>query len=321
MKLKSLIIRMLALTMFLFTLAWALTPSAWAQQPIGLKISSGAAGGTYNRMSADLATMCKAQGYFSNTNDAGGLGNLTDLLNRVSDGAFVPLDLLYAQKAAGADVSRIMILVVLHHEQLHFASPATIDKTTITGNMLSKFGIGNRDVRTRSSVGDLNGAVVGAYGASAITAEIFKAQSGINYHVVTFQTAAELKSAIAANAVDAVLYVGGAPLEPINQLPANWRLLGVDDATIGKLKATNLYEPDTISYGRRGVAVKTAAVRSVIAVRQPRGTTRKTELVNVRNCVYDAISDLADRTGVHPAWSSVPDRDQQKSTWPMVKID
>jgi TRAP-type uncharacterized transport system substrate-binding protein len=288
-----------------------ITTSAQAQ----LIVSTGSPSGTYGTMFREINTECAtdykvvlnewkdSKGSPSN----GSVLNLDNLASNLTNVAFVQMDVMRARAITDERVNSLRILFPLHNEEVHFIVNRKGKKE---GGV---WGIGAKTV-SFTSVKDLHGRTVGAWGGSFVTATYINGLTGLNMQLVEFQKESDGLAALKAGQIDGVLAVGGQPLAWIKGLSgAEYQLLTVDAESEGKLK--NAYKVGTISYPNLGAnTLKTFTTRAALVTRQYKTAEKVTALTALSRCLTEKIDKLGETTGYHPKWSSIDPA--QKIDWP-----
>lgn len=275
------------------------TTVVWSAPQI--KIATGAKGKTYSRMTAEATAVCGTQLLLNEVNSAGSLDNINKLLANEVNAGIVQTDVLY-YRAKTDDLSKIMTLVALHPEEVHFITTTAGFKEGGTVAKMTGFG-GN--VFTPKTVADLKGKVVGASGGSFITANVISAQSGLNYQVREFGNDNDALVALKKGEIHAVVSVGGAPIGILDKVGQDMRLLPVTPQIIEAL--TKVYRPAKVSYNKmfNSLGVQTIATDALLVTREYKTADMNGSLAAFRKCLIEALPGLQDTTGLHPKWMSV----------------
>lgn len=274
-----------------------------------LLVATGVPKGTYSTLFRDLQNSCGARGGLTLVERAstGASESLDRLMNNEVHIAFVQTDVLY-QRAQVDDVARIKALVPLHAEAVHVLVPSAA--RGLAGMLPSALRPAGA-----STVGDLAGKRVGAWGGAWITGQQIRLQAQINYELVDVQSPNAGLQALADGRIDALMAVGGAPLDWLKAVDGRLRLLPFGDEAIARLK--HVYQPARLHYANLGAAgVATVATTAMLAVRDTRSTQALAPLVALRQCLKQQLETLRETVGNHRAWSQVaPDADPR---WPLL---
>ena len=297
-----------------FVYAFVIAASAFSAQAQALKVSTGGKDGTYSKIFTSLANSCSTQMQLVEVNSTGSTQNIDRLVGNEVNGAFVQNDAL-SYRGATEDLTNIKTLIALHPESVHVVALAE-SKEKAGGTL----GIGAKPV-VLTNINDLTGRVVAAAGGSFITAQVIRLQSEINYQVMETKTAEEALAAVASGASAAAILVGGAPLGQVATLDKNFKLLNFPESTITKLKG--VYKPSKVSYPKMGsTGVATIATDALFVTRDYKTPKYVVGMSKLRACFLQAIPELAETTGQHPAFSRIDVSNHGKWPWmefPVVK--
>lgn len=284
------------------------TPKANAQQ---LKVATGFASNTYSKMLKELSGVCGTSIGIVEQNSSGSMDNVNLLTGNAVNAAFVQNDVL-AFRAQTEDLGNIKTLATLHPEEVHVLALA-VSKLTQGGVM----GVGAKPV-VFNTVKDLRGLRVGAVGGSAITAQVIRLQSEIDFKVVEFPDNKALVGAITKGDVEAGLFVGGAPLGTVAELQGDgWKLLPFPEDVMGKLKA--VYRPARLNYAKiKQMGVQTVAAEALFVTREYKTAKMTDGLAKLRSCFRDQVGELAETTGMHPKWQAV--NIDNRGKWPYYDL-
>ncbi|MGL4679245.1 MAG: hypothetical protein ACRCWC_07640, partial [Plesiomonas shigelloides] len=144
----------------------------WAQAQV--KVTTGAADGTYSTMFKQLAAACGNEVGMVEMNSTGSNENVDRLIGNQVNAAFVQTDVLFF-RARTEELGNVKTLLALHPEEVHFVAPA-VAKTKEGGIA----GIGGK-TPVFNTIADLAGRHVGAVGGSVTTAQVIRLQSEINF--------------------------------------------------------------------------------------------------------------------------------------------
>lgn len=278
--------------------------TASAQQ---MQVGTGSPTGTYSTMFKQLAGKCGINVAMIERNTTGSPENVDLLLGNSINAAFVQPDVLFL-RAKTEELGNVKTLLALHTEAVHIVVKAG------AGTKQGGFaGIGANTVEF-TTLEQLAGRKIGAYGGSLVTAQVVRLQSEIPYNVVPFENEAGLKAALAKGDVDAALFVGGQPLGTVANLGNDYRLLAMAPATVEKLKG--VYKPARLNYRTMGAAgVPTVAMEALFVTREYKTERMTASLAALRSCALASLDDLKETTGTHPAWQNVEAGNKGKWAW------
>lgn len=280
-----------------------LASQAVVAQP--LQVATGSKEGTYARMLAQVNGACSSVTPLIETNTSGSQEALELLMGNTVNMAFVQTDVLHL-RARTEDMSGIKALLTLHPETVHIVVRS--DQPLKSGGVI---GIGAKEVPI-TEIGQLAGLPVAAVGGAFVTAQVIRLHSEVPFSVQPYNSNDDAMKALDAGKVRAVLMVGGAPFAPVAKLTPPYSLVGIGEANMAKLKS--VYKPAKLTYNKLGAAgVPTAATEAVIATRDYKTDRMAKSLSGLRTCIANALDDLKERTGTHPAWQHV--KADNKGTW------
>jgi TRAP-type uncharacterized transport system substrate-binding protein len=255
---------------------------------------------TYSTMFKELSGRCQSVS-LREVNSNGSNANLDMLEQNKVNAAIVQTDALFWRSRSEDDLNNVRTLFTLYPEEVHFVARA--DGVHEGGVSLGGFSIGGKQV-IFNNIGDLNGHNVGAVGGSALTAEVIKALTKINYNIVKFSSNDEASKALQAGNIDAFIAVGGAPLSTVANLDQRFKLLMITPQQQGIL--AKVYKPARVSYGNLGQrGVPTVATEALMVSRVYSSAQMLDGLKRFRQCEVQALPDLKDTVGTHPKWQVV----------------
>jgi len=288
--------------------AWGvacINQAALAQQ---VKVATGDPKGTYSRMFRELNEHCGSAIPMVEVSTGGSMANIDALEGNQVNAALVQTDVLVYRSNA-EDFSGVKTLVALAPEEVHIIA---LSKGVSSGGFI---GFGEKH-RVFNTVSDLNGATVGAAGGSVITAKVISAQAGIPMNVVAYPDNGAALEALRNGQVSAVVAVGGAPLGMVAGLDATFKLLEVPPAMQAKL--ASVYKLAKVSYPRmNAVGVPTLSIDALFVTRDYKTPVYARGLLQVRQCLYSHLQELAETTGTHPKWQQVSA--VNKGKWPFYE--
>ena len=272
-----------------------------------LKVATGSAAGTYSTMFKQLAAQCGNTIPLVEINSAGSQDNLNQIIGNQVSAGFVQSDVLYLRSRT-EELGNVKTLLALHSEPVHLLAPA--QSGIKEGGTL---GIGAKEV-VLDNISQLAGRRVGAYGGSAITAQVIRLQSEIPFNVVVLPNEAAVVKAMNDKQVDVALFVGGAPLPFMSKLDANWKLLSIPAPVVEKLKG--VYRPARLNYANMNMSgVTTVATDALFVTREYKTEGILQNLAKFRACALNSLDTLKDTTGTHPAWQAVDANNKGKWVW------
>ena len=214
----------------------------------------------------------------------------------------------------GMDGLTLTRLLKANPSYQHVHIVALTESKEKTGGTL---GFGAKAVQL-NSINDLNGKIVVAAGGSFITAQVIRLQTEIGFQVIEMKSAEEAIAAVVAGTASAAVLVGGAPLGQVAALDRTFKLLSIPEATVTKLK--NVYKPSLLSYTKMGAAGVTSVSTDSLFVSREYKTAKFTMgLSKLRACITQSLPELAETTGLHPAWSKVDLTNHGK--WPYYQLE
>lgn len=277
-----------------------------------LAVSTGVPKGTYASMFRDIHAVCGSRlpTPLIEKPSSGSAESLERLLNNEVSVAFVQADVLY-HRAQVDDVGRIKALMPLHAEPVHVIVRASAGAGSSLWAMLPQA----LQRTAPTSVGELGGKRVGAWGGGMVTAQQIRLQGQIPYEVVDVGGPGEAIKALESGTVDAVMAVGGAPLDWVRGLDTRFRLLRMGEDTVSRLR--HIYSPAKLNYANLGASgVATVSTHALMAVRDVRTPQALAPLQALRQCVVQQLGRLRETVGHHRAWDAVdPDADPR---WPVL---
>lgn len=273
--------------------------SATAMAQVQLKVATGAPSGNYARLFKEFQGVCKNEIMQVEVPSRGSVDNMDKLLGNEVNAAIVQTDVLF-YRARNEDLSGVKTLFSLYPEEVHVITPAV--SPIMEGGTL---GIGKKPAQF-STVNDLSGRAVAAWGGSVVTAQVIRLQSEINFTVQEVNDFKSAKALLDAGTVAAIIMVGGQPMDDVKALSTAYKLLPFPEATMGKLK--NVYVGAKLNYssmGQGGNGVQTIATESLFVTRAYKTEKYVTALGSLRSCFDHNLGDLKETTGYHKKWATV----------------
>jgi TRAP-type uncharacterized transport system substrate-binding protein len=284
--------------------AFALT--TWAQQ---LQVATGKAGDTYSTLLKELSSRCSSSVAIIEHNSSGSNDNINRLVGNQVNAAFVQSDVLWL-RARNEDLGNVKTLLALHPEPVHIVVLARSGLKE--GGLLGIKQLGGNEVVLKE-LGDLAGRRIGAAGGSLVTAQVIRLQTEIPYNVVPFDKGDDVLAALDKGSIEAAIFVGGAPLGTVSKLGPDYKLIGISPLTAAKLK--DVYHPARLNYSKIGASgVPTVATDALFVTREYKTAKMIDGLSKLRTCALDAIDELRETTGTHPAWMNIDPANRGK--WP-----
>lgn len=271
---------------------------------------------TYVTMFRELKARCTGDLTLTEVQSKGSVESVDRLLNNEINAGIVQTDVLFWRRRT-EDLNAVKTLVALHPEEIHFVAPAD------SGVKAGGIGVGSIRIKqeavTFTQVDQLAGYRVGVVGnsGSMVTARLIRAEGNVNYEVVLFDNGDKLRAALDAGEVQAIVYVGGAPLPSISALDSRYKLLGFSPALITTLK--DIYRPATLNYGKMNAAgIKSMATEANLVTREYKTPKMVAALSAFRSCALSAIDELKETTGTHKKWQAV--QSDNKGKWPWYEL-
>lgn len=309
-------------------------PSAFAE-PVNIVLGSGATSGTYYPVVSEIAKFCDSDTivvtHFMDPSlgegketEGGSVANLRRILDNKATGGLVQLDVAYLEKLANPAMSRVLALLPLHAEQVHVIVPASVNvpvlKEEASGGL---FGIGAHDAiyedqlqsNPMTTISELAGKRVAAWGGSVTTAKVVDQQGGIGFaEIVPVKDRDEAFGLLNSGQVAAVLAVTGAPTAWVAALPKGQYKLLVAGKTMEEAVSA-VYATSGISYdnmGQTGQQISALSVDSLLMTRTYKTPEMVNALAELQKCVQDNIFLIQDTPGTHPAWQTIdPSREMK----------
>ena len=274
-----------------------------------LKIGTGGATGSYSRTFKELTAVCSSEMQIAEVGSSGSMQNIDRIVGNEISGAYTQTDVLH-YRGRTEDLSNVKTLVTLFPEQVHIVALREGKKE---GGVM---GIGGKVV-SLNTLGELAGKVVVAAGGSFVTAQVMRLQTEIPFQAVEVADNKVAMAAVESGQAAAAIIVGGAPMDLIKALPAQFKLLNVSEADVGKLK--NVYKPAVLNYTNvQAAGVKTVATDAVLVVREYKSPKFVEGLSKLRTCFNAKVPELSETPGMHAAWSKVVIGAEAK--WPMMQL-
>lgn len=279
------------------------------------KVAADSSSKTYNKMLGEIIGVCSTDSFQimpMNANGGGAVGNLDALVTNKVDAAFLHSDVYIFSANTDASYNRYKTLIALWPEPIH----VLVLRTSKT-KKASTFSFGTVII---NSLSDLIGSnfKVGAAGGGVKTASILSQQGGGNFTVIDLQNGDAVIPALDSGSVDAVLFVGAAPLPNFDKInKANYKLVPIGDSISGRV--SNMYRQAKISYPTltNGPITTLAPIATLLS--KSFSTPAKVQgQAMMRKCVADKLGELQD-TG-SPNWADVVANDPGIPTIPWLSL-
>jgi TRAP-type uncharacterized transport system substrate-binding protein len=253
------------------------------------------------RMAPEL--ICEYRG------STGGTDNVQALVERKIDAGIVQADVLSFMMLTDPMVARkIRSLVALHSNYLHFFVLKNGFKEDRGTFKLKKQAV-------ISTMRDLTGRKVAAFGSAFITGRIINERLGLDMRLIEVSSKEAGLAMLNKGEVAAFFAMGGKPISWVDQEVngTTITLANVDPADIEKLKSP--YYAGKLTYKKLGVVgVNAVAVRNELLVWDFTGQ-RAQQLQQVRKFFKDNLNDIKDSRGAHPAWQDVELNTLDRVSW------
>ena len=274
-------------------------------------VGQGSITGTYTKAFTELSSACStdslplAPAFPDGKGD--GAANLEALVNNQAQAAFVRNDVIFWQGQSG-QLGFVKTLFTLWPEQVHLVART---QTVVTTK--GKYYGTNESTVSLSSINELNGLRLGAVGANQITANVIKAQTGINFEIVSLPGSKEAIEALDNGTVHAVIFTAGKPAPVVTKLNGNYKLLAIP-ADVAK-KVSAVYSPTTLTYSNLSQAfnVPSVSAESIFVTKVFNTPVKVQQLSELRACFYKRLDELKDDGS--PLWQNVDSKNQGKWAW------
>lgn len=294
--------------MVILALAWSMLPKSVHAQDVNFIVATGGTTGTYHAMFRQFNEVCGQKVDMTEQNTNGSLENLALLLNNKVNAAIIQEDVLFLAKRTQPKLMQYKTLFALHPEEVHMIALAAgkvmyTEEKTMMGLRTEKR---QQQLSPLTNVTELMGKKVGSFGGSMRTTEIFKLQSDIGYQIFDVGNAANGLKELRAGNIDALVAVGGQPLDWLGKEPADLKLLEVSDSTANKVK--DVYQKAGLSYlnlGSGGQGVQTVTTSAVFVAREYKTPEYVKALAALRTCFQQNLNRIAEKAGSHPKWSDI----------------
>lgn len=262
-----------------------------------LVVTTGGATGTYARFFNETLKVCAQppltewKGKQGQSSD-GSRTNIDNLLGNTANVGFVQTDALFARKTIDNDpeVERIKVLLTLYPEEVHIL--------TRSPNIHRFSDLGNKRVR--------------AWGGSHLTGLVLFYKTGVKpaqFFPVPNSDAAVTQ--VDKGDADAIISVGGQPLDWVLNLPPGWKIIPFDLVE----RVRDVYDVATVTYKNLSpTGIKTVTTQSLLVTMDYRSKPKVEALTALRRCILANLDTLRETTGNHPKWRLVSEKNE--SVWP-----
>jgi uncharacterized protein len=286
----------------------------WAQPVPGpTVVSSGGTTGTYYRLMSEFNAA--APGVIVNTASDGSLTNIDRVMDNQAELGITQFDALYFRAMKEANLKdHIRILAVFHAEEIHFIAKSAPRNEGGLGAFGINTGINSKTVYL-NTVDDLRGRKVGFWGGAVITEQIIASMALTGWVPMEYPDQNAALDALRNDQVEALMAVGGQPLEWVSELPRDFKLLSVSDAMATRMAP--VYDKATLTYRNLGQnGVQTLAVRAMLVTRNYTSKTRRDQLQAIHDKLVEAVGNIREVRGTHPKWEDI-DPTATTDKWPM----
>ena len=296
-------------------IAFFLTVSIAQAQSKDFKVGQGSVTGTYTEAFKELSSACSTESLPLKPAFPDGKGdgaaNLEALVNSQAQAAFVRNDVIFWQ-GQGGQLGHIKTLFTLWPEAVHLVA-RTQTVVTVPG----KYYGTNQQTVTLNNIYDLIGRRVAAPGANQITANVIKAQGGINFEIVPTADAKEALEKLDSGQVAAVIFTAGKPLPVLAKLNTDYKLLAIPQDAAKKLAM--VYSPTSLTYSNLSQAFNVPSVeaQSIFVTKVFNTPAKIKQLTELRACFFRRLAELHDEGS--PRWQNVNAKDMGKWPWYELK--
>ena len=269
-------------------------------------VSSGGANGTYYRLMKEFDAA--APGLIINTESDGSLTNIDRVMDNQAELGVTQLDALVVRASKETNLKeRIRVLALLHTEEVHF-----IAKSAPSGGIL---GMPFFKSKPLTSVDDLGGQKLGFWGGAIITEQVISPMALIGWAPTEYPDQNAALEALKGDQIQAILAVGGQPLDWVSELSRDYKLLGVSDAMAARLAP--VYEKTTLTYRNLGQeGVQTLSIRAMLVTRNYTSQSKHDQLQMIHDKLANVVGDIRETRGTHPKWEEI-DPTAVTDKWPM----
>ena len=281
--------------------------------PATFVVADGSSSGTYKAMFKQMSQFCNVETTGLQVSEAeshGAVENLAKLIDNEVNGAFLHTDVIFYRNQSEKLEQRVQTLLALYPEEVHIL--ALRQSRAFTEG--KAFGFGKKPIDFEM-LGDLKGRHVGAAGGGVITANVINNKTDLNLIIDEFANGDEALAALNSGQVDAVFYVGGAPLPNVAKLDGSqYKLLSINDSLLPRLQ--DVYKTARITYTKLSKdQITTVAADALLVTKNYKTPKMIAALGKFRECFYAHLEEMKETTGLHPKWQLVDAANQGKWTW------
>jgi len=300
---------MVLVTMFVPIAVWAQDAPAPANPTaVELKIAAGSSSGTYEELTKEIQQLVGDTVTLTVVPSKNAPDNLDHLVGNQANIAMLTQDVIFYRSQID-DLTHLKTLVALFPEDVNIIAKA--DPFVISNGA---FGLGKKTA-TIDSVADMARLPVGCAGGGFITANVMKAQGGVDWDIVRFDSGTQVLSALRDGTIAAALFVGAAPLPNIAGLNGDYKLIAINDSVAERLKASG-YKKSSITYTNISpTPVDTISADCLIVTRNYKSPRIIAALLKLRQAIYDHLTDMQEQVGFHKAWQKVDPANKGKWPW------
>lgn len=263
-------------------------------------IATGSLTGTYVKIGQDIQNACEKTVNISVYETAGSLSNIERIFSdkRIQYGIVQQDALAYKALTDSAMMSKIKMIFPLYNEEIHLVARSNSGINSIEDLAGKKVSVGQEN------------------SGNWVTSQIIKAKTGIEFTEVNLDNTAAVK-ALLNGTIDAAVIVGGKPMSVLQD---------VGQSGTGKLKLVAMKHPalegfyinSTVPeglYAWQKTAVKTYAVKSILATFAYKNPVMDKEITALTRCIVGHLDDLQ-ATG-HTKWREVDPESYKQVKWPI----
>lgn len=306
----------LFVTLVIILAFFAMMPKAYSQE-VKLSVATGGTSGTYSKMFNELNEYCRETGLnLVEVNTSGSIENLEKMSGNQVNAAIVQTDVLWlANNTPGRDLSSIKTLFTLHPEEIHVIALSA--GKTLVEKKWGGFKTEETQLPALNTVSELQGKKVGAWGGSYTSSMVIRLQGQIGFDVFDVGNQKNAMASLDSGEIDAIIAVGGAPLEWVSGLSNRYKLLDFSESIVKRLE--NVYRPASLHYAKIGASgVRTVAVDAIFVTRDYKTARYVGGLSKLRACLQSNLDVLKEETGKHPKWQTVSY--DNKGKWPWYEL-
>jgi hypothetical protein len=269
-----------------------------------LFFASGGKGGTYAAFYDQIRGACSSPALTelasSDGKHFGSIENVKNMMANKANIGIVQEDTLFARKLIDEDpkVDTIKAVLALYPEEVNII---TLARSNITA--FSK--LGNKKVAS--------------FGGSVLTSKVLisKTRIRISGDIIEVKNAAEAMELLDKGKIEAVIAVGGQPMDWVASLPNKFKLVPFDlFSDVNKyyskavLSATSY--PNLLKEG-----VPTVATWSILVTKDYKTEGKIADINQLYNCIISKLPEITETTGSHPKWELVSVDNNKQINWPV----